>query len=239
MASYNINLRVVQHALAHILTNTMNDKLKIIIEKKNLAGLRRLLTNNPKLANEGITIPYDSKCTSKAHPLHRICDAVFANKITDEESVEIAKIFISHGANIDGDKTTQNKDTPLLAAASLHAEKLGIYYIENGADIYYSDKNDGATALHWAAYCGENKLVERLIQEKAQIDQRDTSYNSTPLGWAIEPLMDGDKFDTHHQVSCIKLLLKAGADITALNNGKIQCLHLLAKDDLELKNLLN
>lgn len=239
MASYKHKFASWQHALTHISTNTMNDKLKKIIEKKDLAGLKRLLTNNPNLANEGITIPYDSKCTSKAHPLHRICDAVFANKITDEEAVEIAGIFIGHGANIDGDKTTQNKDTPLLAAASLHAEKLGIYYIENGADIYYADKNDGATALHWAAYCGKNKLVERLIQEKAQIDQRDVSYNNTPLGWAIEPLMTDNKFDTHHQVSCIKLLLKAGADITALNNDKIQCLHLLAKDDLELKNLLN
>jgi len=229
----------VQHAFSYISTNTMNDKLKIIIEKMDLAGLRQLLTNNPSLANEGITIPYDNKCTTKAHPLHRFCDAVFANKITDEEAIEIAKIFIDHGANIDGDKTTQNKDTPLLAAASLRAEKLGIYYIVNGADIYYADKNDGATALHWAAYCGKNKLVERLIQEKAQVDQRDTSYNSTPLGWAIEPFITDNKFDAYHQMSCIKLLLKAGADITALNNDKIQCLHLLSKDDLELKNLLN
>lgn len=82
-------------------------------------------------------------------------------------------------------------------------------------------------------------MVETLIREKAAIDQHDTSYNSTQLVWAIQPLMTGDEANTYQQVSCIKLLLKAGADITALNNETIQYLHLLAKDDLELKDLLN
>ncbi len=217
----------------------MNHEMKTLVENKNYEGIRQLLTNNPTLANEGITIPYDNRCTTKAHPLHRICDAVFAKKITDEEAIEIAKILLDFGANIDGDKTKENQDTPLLAAASLHAEKLGIFYIDKGADIYYAGRQDGATALHWAAFCGRDKLVERLIREKAAIDQRDTAYDSTPLVWAIQPLKTGDTFNTYHQVSCIKLLLKAGADITALNDETIQYLHLLAKDDLELKDLLN
>jgi ankyrin repeat protein len=215
----------------------MKHKMKTLIENKDYEGIRQLLSNNPNLVNEGV--PCDEKNTSKAHPLHRICDAVFAKKIKDEEAIEIAKILLDFGANIDGDKIKENKDTPLMAAASLHAEQLGIFYIENGANIHYADRRDGATALHWAAFCGRDKLVERLIQEKATIDQRDTSYNATPLGWAIQPLMTEDKFNTYHQVSCIKLLLKAGADVTALNNETIQYLHFLAKDDLELKILLN
>ena len=216
----------------------MKPEIKALIENKDYEGIRLLLANNLNLANEGITIPYDRKCTSKAHPLHRICDAVFAKKITDEEAIEFAKIFLDYGANIDGNKIKENKDTPLLAAASLHAEQLGIFYIERGADIYFAAP-DGATALHWAAYCGRDKLVEKLIQQKASIDQLDTSYNSTPLGWTIEPLITEDKSNTHHQVSCIKLLLKAGADVTTLDKEKNQYLHLLAKEDLELTNLLN
>ena len=215
----------------------MKPKIKTLIENKDYEGIRQLLSNNPNLVNEGI--PCDKKNTSKAHPLHRICDAVFAKKITDEEAIAIAKIYLEFGADIDGDKIKENKDTPLMAAASLHAEQLGIFYIENGANIHYADRQDGATALHWAAFCGRDKLVERLIQEKATIDQRDTSYNATPLGWAIQPLKTEDKLNTYHKVSCIKLLLKAGADVTALNNETIQYLHLLAKDDLELQKLLN
>ena len=217
----------------------MKHEMKELIENKDYEGISQLLASDPNLANEGITIPYDNKCKSKAHPLHRICDAVFAKKITDEEAIKIARIFLNFGADINGSKIKENEDTPLLAAASLHAEQLGIFYIGNGADIHYADRHDGATALHWAAFCGRDKLVEKLIQEKATIDQRDTSYNSTPLGWAIHSLRTGDKFNTYHQVSCIKLLLKAGADINTLNDETIQYLHFLAKDDLELKNLLN
>ncbi|HEY6975199.1 MAG TPA: ankyrin repeat domain-containing protein [Chitinophagaceae bacterium] len=217
----------------------MKHGMKELIENKNYEGIRQLLANDPALANEGITIPYDNKCIYKAHPLHRVCDAVFVKKMTDQEAIEIAKIFLDFGADINGSKIKENEDTPLLAAASLHAEQLGIFYIDNGADIHYSGRHDGATALHWAAFCGRDKLVEKLIREKAAIDQRDTSYNSTPLGWAIHVLRTGDKFNTYHQLSCIKLLIKAGADISNLNNEAIQYLHFLAKDDSELKNLLN
>ena len=213
--------------------------MKTLIENKDYEGIRRSLAVNPKLANEGITIPFDNECKSKAHPLHRICDAVFAKKITDEEAIEIARVFLSHGANINGSIEKIHEDTPLLAAASLHAENLGIFYVENGADIYYADRQDGATALHWAAYCGREKLVEKLIEKNAVIDQRDKSHNSTPLGWAVYPLITGDKTNKHHQVSCIKLLLRSGADVMSLDEDKIQYLHQLSKNDAELKNLLN
>src|SRR5690242_18790249 len=119
------------------------EDIKTFIENKNYTGIRQILSDNPALANENIFIPYDNNCKTKAHPLHRICDAVFVKKITDEEAIEIAKISLEYGANIDGDKGA-GKDTPLLSAASLHAENLGIFYIDNGADIFYADKNDGA-----------------------------------------------------------------------------------------------
>lgn len=80
----------------------MKYELKILIENKDNEGIRKLLAHNLDLANEGITIPFDRNCTSKAHPLHRICDAVFAKKITDEEAIEIAKILLDYGADIDG-----------------------------------------------------------------------------------------------------------------------------------------
>jgi len=217
----------------------MRPEIKTLIEKKDYEGIGQLLANDPDLANKGITIPYDIKCTIKAHPLHRICDAVFVKKITDEEAIKFAKIFLIFGADINGAAVKETEDTPLLAAASLHAEQLGIFYIDNGADIYYTGRLDGATALHWAAFCGRDKLVEKLIEQKAAIDQPDTSYSSTPLGWAIHSLMTGDRVNAYHQVTCVKLLLKAGADITTLNKETNNYLHSMAKEDLELKKLLN
>ncbi|MFC0774744.1 ankyrin repeat domain-containing protein [Terrimonas alba] len=217
----------------------MKPDIKKLIENKDYEGISQLLTSDPNLANEGITIPYDNESVIKAHPLHRICDAVFAKKITDQEAIQIATIFLDGGADINGATIKENEDTPLLAAASLHAEQLGIFYIDKGADIHYKGRRDGATALHWAAYCGRDKLVERLIGEKAMIDLRDTSYNCTPIAWAIQPLLIDDKVNSFHQVACLKLLLKAGADILTLRKEANLYLRQLANDDLELKKLLN
>ena len=215
--------------------SVMTPAIKKLIEDKDYEGISHVLSNNAHLANEGITIPYDNTCTINAHPLHRICDAVFAKKMTDEEAIKIARVFLDFGADINGAVIKENEDTPLLAAASLHAEQLGIFYIEKGADIHYPGRHDGATALHWAAYCGRDKLVERLIREKATIDRPDTAYNSTPLGWAIQPLLTGDKVNGFHQLACIKLLLQAGADIMRLRKEANQYLQTLAHDDRELK----
>ena len=78
--------------------------MKELIEQKDYKGIRRSLAAAPELANEGITIPFDNKCEVMAHPLHRICDAVFSKKIKDEDAIEIAKIFLDFGANINGSK---------------------------------------------------------------------------------------------------------------------------------------
>lgn len=213
-------------------------QVKKLIENKDYAGLNQLLSNSPTLANEGITIPYDFLCVTVAHPLHRICDGVFTGKLTDAEAIKLAKIFLDHGANIDGDKY-KNEGTPLLAAASLHAEQVGIFYIDQGADVHYTFKNDGATALHWASFCGLDKLVKRLITANAYVDEPDREHKSTPLGWAIHSLQSKDKMNMHNQEECIKLLLMSGADIKNLNKEKIEFLFTLTKDNIELENLLN
>ena len=55
----------------------MEKDIKTFIENKDYARIRQMLSDNPALGNENIFIPYDNNCKTKAHPLHRICDAVF------------------------------------------------------------------------------------------------------------------------------------------------------------------
>lgn len=199
--------------------NLSNQKVKKLVENKDYEGLKLILANNPNLVNKRITIPFNKVSKATAHPLHRICDGVNAGKITEAEAIKLAKIFLEHGANIDGDKIDK-EGTPLLAAASLRAEKVGIFYIEKGADIHYTYKNDGVSPLHWAAFCGLDKLVEKLIQSNASIDKPDNTYKSTPLSWAIHCLQMNDIHKIHHQVDCIKLLLNSGADTKKLSKEK-------------------
>lgn len=213
----------------------MEQTIKKLIEQKDAEGLAKALADNPKLANEGITIPYDAFCRIKAHPLHRICDAVFVHKMTDEEAITLAKIFLEYGADING----YQDGSPLLAAASLHAEQLGIFYIDNGADVHLTDKNDHASALHWAAFCGRDKLVDKLIKSKAALDQPDKTYQSTPLGWAIHCLSSNDQGNRHNQPACIQLLLQAGADIQKLSAEAKEALFSIAENYPELKRYLD
>lgn len=218
--------------------NLFTPGVKTLIERKDASGLQKLLANQPDLANAGITIPFDLLCRTKAHPLHRLCDPVFTGKITDEDAVQLARVFLASGANIDGDKD-KGEGTPLLAAASLHAEQLGIFYIDKGADVHYTYKNDGASPLHWAAFCGLDKLVARLVNTNAKVDQPDSAHNSTPLGWAIQPLKSNDTRNQHNQLNCIKLLLESNADIEKLDKEKRDYLIRLTKDEAGLESLLN
>ena len=203
---------------------------------KDYDGLRNALSANPDLANEGI--PYDEANTTKAHPLHRLCDAVFAGQCTDEEAIEMARILLEYGAKIDGDGLIYKKDTPLIAASSLHADKLAVFYIENGANIFHRGTH-GGTALHWAAWCGRPFVVARLIKEGAEINKLCIDFESTPLFWAVHGLKEGDKADLQNHLECVRLLIQAGGDKSVPNaNGK-SIYDLAEAGDLELKDIIN
>lgn len=217
----------------------MESNLFELIKNNDLDGLKSALQANPGLANEGVALTMGDKShPHKGHPLHRICDAVFAGKISDEQAIEIAKILLEYGANIDGFMAYGDNNTPLIAAASLNAEQLGLFYIEKGADIFYAPSTDGGTALHWAAYCGRDKLVKKLIDRGAKVNQLDTAYHSTPCGWAIHVLESGETGNFHHQLACIKELLRAGTDKSLIYRGSIEYLADAANADPELKTLL-
>lgn len=209
--------------------------MKELIINKDYEGIKRALSQNPSLANEGI--PFDEQNTTKAHPLHRICDGVFAHAYTDQEAVEMARIFLAHGANVNGNAQAEKQDTPLIAAASLHAEEVGILYIENGADIHHAGCH-GGTALHWAAWVGRDKLVERLLREKADVHQRCIDFKGTPLLWAVHGFKHGGAENRLRQVECARLLIAAGADKTVTNIDGTTLLGFLDEQDTAMIDLL-
>jgi len=210
--------------------------MKKLIDNKDYKGIKQLLSNNPNLANEGIL--FDEVNITKAHPLHRICDGVFSGKYTDEEAVKMAKIFLESGANINGNKFSEKQDTPLIAASSLHADQVAILYIENGADINHAGCH-GGTALHWAAWCGRDKVVRRLVEEGAEINKICIDFKATPLFWAVHGLRNGGTNNMRDCVECVKILIQSGADKNIPNAEGKTVFHLLTDEDLELKEQLN
>lgn len=216
-------------------TEDMDSLLKQLAITKDFEGLRQTLSRHQYLANEGM--PYDQANTAKAPPLHRICDGVFAGTFTDAEAVQIAEIFLESGAKINGIELVEKKDTPLIAAASLHADQVAMLYIEKGADINHAGTH-GGTALHWASWCGRPALVEKLIESGAAINQKCIDFKSTPLFWAVHGLKNGGYSNMEDCVTCVRYLLQAGADKNIPNADGKTALDLLDDQDLELKEIL-
>jgi uncharacterized protein len=210
--------------------------IKTLMDKKDFEGIEKALSANPGLANEGL--PYDELNAATAHPLHRICDGVFAGKYTDAEAVIIAKIFLAHGADVNGGEKVVKKDTPLIAAASLGAEQVGILYMEKGADIHHAGTH-GGTALHWAAWCARHTLVKKLVEAGADINQLCADFTSTPLFWTVHGYVRCGRKNLVQYLDCARLLMEAGADKTIINVEGFTVFDLLAEDDRELKALLN
>ncbi|MCG7858137.1 ankyrin repeat domain-containing protein [Flavihumibacter sediminis] len=209
--------------------------IKELILTRDYAGLEKSLSENPALANEGI--PYDEINTSEAHPLHRICDGVFSGQYTDDEAVEMAKIFLANGAAVNGRDLIPNKDSPLVAAASLHADKVGMLYVDSGANIQHAGCH-GGTALHWAAWCGRPELVERLIKAGSEINRLCTDFKATPLFWAVHGLKNGGNKDSKKYLEVVDLLLSAGADKAITNGDGSSVFDLLQEEDREIRALL-
>src|SRR3546814_11813416 len=128
--------------------------MKKLILDKDYKGIEQALSASLDLANEGI--PYDAVNTAKTHPLHRICDGVFSGEYTDEEAVKMAEIFLENGEHINGNGLIEKQDTPLIAAARMHAERVAFFSLEHGDDTNPAGC-PGGTALHWAALCGKCK----------------------------------------------------------------------------------
>ena len=211
------------------------ETMKKLIDNKDYQGIEQALANDPSLANEGI--PYDSVNTTKAHPLHRICDGVFSGTYTDAEGVQMARIFLAHGANINGNGLIEKQDTPLVAAASLNADQVAILYIENGADLNHAGCH-GGTALHWAAWCGRDQVIKKLVQQGAEINKLCIDFIATPLFWAVHGLKNGGTTSSSNYLECVRILIQAGADKTIPNCDGNIAFDLLDDEDWELKELL-
>jgi ankyrin repeat protein len=71
------------------------------------------------------------------------------------------------------------------AAETGHAAALGLM-LDLGFPVNARDgDNNGGTALHAAAYAGSADTVRLLLARGADLEARDATWNSAPLGWAM------------------------------------------------------
>jgi ankyrin repeat protein len=116
-------------------------------------------------------------------------------------------------------ETLQPQDHKLLAqAAHLRLDDAFKRMLAAGFDPN-ATALDGGTALHQAAWTGGAELVELILKTgKCDLEQRDSTHGSTPLGWA-----------THGSANCrhrqgdyertVRLLVAAGAKMDVPANS--------------------
>ena len=184
------------------------DDVKRAIESADAATLEKLLRENVLCANDLIT--WGEQGRIHTHPLHYISDMLIAGTLPRGKEIPLVEVLLSAGA--DANHQAANGETPLIGAASLGAEEVGLRLLEAGARPNTTG-GFGATALHWAAHEGLARLVRGLIESGADIHVRDSQWDASPLGWAIHGWTTVRAPETRPYPEVVALLVKAGAEV--------------------------
>lgn len=177
-------------------------------------------------------------------------------KVCDKLSPQwrILQLLIARGANVDGadiEATCKRGDeSPLRLAAAQGATDIVEWLLAYaGANIEARD-NEGFTALHFAAYCGQLATTRCLVHHGASIDAVDDN-GVTPLMWAAkaghtdiikyfvtEAGTTRESLDAalHYAADCNRincaewLIAEGGADIETRNACGLTALHIAARN---------
>jgi hypothetical protein len=182
--------------------------MKTALLNGDVDALRQLLSEDSSRADE--LIRWGTNHRVHTHPLHYVSDLLFEGKLSKGLELPLIDALIEAGSNLDFQRDGRG-DTPLIGAASLGAEEVGLRLLDAGAK---SDLRGmfGETALHWAALLGEDRLAERLIAG-ADLNLKDEKYHSPPLGWAIHGWCNPPAGNKGRQREVASLLVAAGAKI--------------------------
>lgn len=142
-------------------------------------------------------------------------------------SAEVVKLLIQEGADLNAKSVSGDKQTPFELAIDLMNFDVISGFLSKGVNLL-SALSDGKYIIHKAVEQGQVKLLNLLIENKADVNKEDRQKR-TPIYYALKAL----------SYECYKILLDNGAisnlveidDVTAMEyvfeNNHIQLLKLL------------
>jgi ankyrin repeat protein len=115
-------------------------------------------------------------------------------------------------------RLTEGERTALVHAAEAGDVAAVTLMLDLGFPAGARRPDDGATALHAAAYAGSAPVVELLISRDADLEARDSQWQSTPLDWAaVGSGYRPDSAPHPDWVATVRALLGAGASTAGIS----------------------
>jgi ankyrin repeat protein len=75
------------------------------------------------------------------------------------------------------------------------------------------------TPLHWAAFHGNDEMVQAILRLGPPLEVTDADFHSTPLGWAIHGSEHGWYCKSGNYAATAEALPKAGAKVSDIAEG--------------------
>jgi ankyrin repeat protein len=122
-------------------------------------------------------------------------------------SVEIVKLLIDSGANVDAEGVgSQRKAHPLHVAARVEGLAVATLLLERGAKVDSRDQ-EGRTPLIIAASNGQTEVAELLLQKGADPLAEESAYHDTAIYIAA----------MHGHLGVVRLMLSKGVGVNVQN----------------------
>jgi len=205
------------------------DAFQLLVERGEVVAVRAALAADAGLANRRIR--WHLNQDNESDPLHYVSDCVGNNGLSDATAAAIAGALLDAGAELEG---SAGSEPPLIAAASLGAEAVAGVLIAAGANIE-AHAIFGARALHWAAWTGALRTVERLVAVGAELEPICTRFGATPLFWAVHGYGPHGPKQKQDQLAAARCLIDAGARAQVSNKHGLSAIELAkscARDDM-------
>lgn len=179
-------------------------------EKPDLALLKAIAAKNVKrvgeLLEQGANPNATGESLTRGDSRTVLMIAVFGG------NVKIVQDLIKHGAVVNFDEEMREKFQPIL----MYSDTLAMtkMLVENGAEV---DARTGSkmTAMMGAASGGQTKIVQYLLEKRADPNARDEDGNTALM------LVANSRYMSAENARIIQTLLAAGADASLKNkNGE-------------------
>lgn len=163
--------------------------------------------------NNGYTPLAVAASSGRADPLRRLIAAGAAVNATVHDGSTALSLASARSSTTAVElllaaKADPDLDKPLLNAVRYGRTDIVRKLLEAGAKIDLHD-SDGHGLLHQAAMQGAEETFKLLMDNGAELDQRDRRHGFTPLQWAVH----------YNRQQMVEFLLERGADSQIKNNN--------------------